>query len=69
MLADKSIRRDKKYSLPRRILLAVRKRAATKYRETLNSEIREKIKNGENISELLDKDIYDYIVKNGLYVE
>ena len=34
-----------------------------------SSEIREKIKNGENISELLDKDIYDYIVKNGLYVE
>lgn len=44
MLADKTIRRDGKYSLPRRVLLLIRKYAAKKYRNSLDSEIREKLK-------------------------
>lgn len=44
MLADKSIRRDGKYSLPRRILLSIRKYASRRHRDSLNHEIREKLK-------------------------
>lgn len=32
-----------------------------------SSEIREKIKSGENVSYLLKKEVYDYIIENGLY--
>lgn len=43
MLSDTSIRRDGPYPLPRRILLALRKKVSGKYRPRLNSEIREKL--------------------------
>ncbi len=50
MLSDKSIRRDGKVAIPRRILLAMRKKAALKYRPTRNQEIRDKLKNVKNFT-------------------
>lgn len=44
MLSDKTIKRDKKYSIFRRVVLAIRKHSSKKYRKILNDEIREKIK-------------------------
>lgn len=44
MLADRTIRRDGPPSVGRRILLALRKIRAKKYRKTLNEEIREQLK-------------------------
>ena len=41
MLSDESIRRDKNYSLPRRVLLRIRKMVAPRYREKLNAQIRQ----------------------------
>lgn len=43
MLSDQTIKRDGKYPLPRRILLAARKKASAKSRRKLNAEIREKL--------------------------
>lgn len=47
MLSDINIRRDKKNSLPRRFLLAVRKNAAKRYRPQINDGIRDKLKDIE----------------------
>ena len=44
MLNDKSIKRDGKMGIPRRILLGLRKLVASKYRPRLNEEIYEKLK-------------------------
>ena len=44
MLADKTIRRESTVHLPRRILLAVRKKVSGKYRAILNENIREELK-------------------------
>ena len=44
MLSDTSIRRDNKYSLPRQVLLYLRKLSSKRYRDSLNMEIREKLK-------------------------
>ena len=44
MLADKTIRRDGPYSLPGRLLLAVRKFYSKKHRVMLNQNIREELK-------------------------
>ena len=44
MLSDKTIRRDGKANLSRRMLLAVRKKMAKKHRDVLNFNIREKLK-------------------------
>ncbi len=44
MLSDKTIRRDDKNTLFLRILLAIRKKASRKYREQLDNEIREKLR-------------------------
>lgn len=50
MLADKSIIRDGKYALPRRVLLAIRKYVSRFYRDKLNDEIRNKLKNVEEFT-------------------
>ena len=34
-----------------------------------STDIRERIKNRENVLDVLDKDVYEYIKKNKLYVE
>ena len=44
MLADTTIIRDGKASIPRRLILGIRKKVAPKYRGKLNQEIREKLK-------------------------
>lgn len=44
MLSDKTIRRDGRAFLPRRILLGIRKRVANRYRPALNAEMRDKLK-------------------------
>ena len=44
MLANQSIRRDGNPPLPRRILLAIRKKVAKRYRASLNQKIREELK-------------------------
>lgn len=44
MLADKTIQRDGKYGIGRRILLAIRKRNSVKYRSAINIEIKQKLK-------------------------
>ena len=44
MLADTTIKRDGKYSLPIRYLLALRRRVAPKFRPKLNEEIQNKLK-------------------------
>ncbi len=36
-------------------------------RDVSSTEIREKIKNGEDVLDLIDKDVYKYIKDNGLY--
>lgn len=36
-------------------------------RDISSTEIREKLKNKENVLDLLDKDVYEYIKENGLY--
>lgn len=40
MLSDSTIRRDGKYSLPRRILLKIRAKASAKYRNQINERMR-----------------------------
>jgi uncharacterized protein (DUF1919 family) len=45
MLADTTIRRVGPPSIPRRVLLALRKKNAVRYRATLNAEIQDKLKN------------------------
>lgn len=45
MLADTTIRREGPPSIPRRVLLALRKKNAGRYRATLNAEIQDKLKN------------------------
>ena len=45
MLSDITIRRDGKYSLPRRVLLSIRKVSARRHRNKLNEEIRNKLIN------------------------
>ena len=44
MLADTTIRRDGPPPMPRRVLLAVRKKLAARYRPTINAEIQETLK-------------------------
>lgn len=50
MLSDKTIKRDGKYNIFRRILLYMRKKSSTKYRLNLNNEIRDKLKNVEKFT-------------------
>lgn len=45
MLSDTTIKRDGTPGITRRILLAVRKKMAARYRDELNQEIREKLQN------------------------
>lgn len=44
MLSDMSIKRDTKYSFPIRCILSLRRRIAPKFRDKVNQEIREKLK-------------------------
>lgn len=50
MLEDKTIRRDGKNALPRRVILAVRKKFGVKYRKIRNQEIRDKLKSVKNFT-------------------
>lgn len=43
MLEDRTIKRDGKYPLPRRILLAARKKMSVRFRPKLNAQIQEKL--------------------------
>lgn len=47
MLSDTRIRRDKNYSLPRRVLLKLRAKCAAKGRTKLDAAMREKLKDAE----------------------
>lgn len=47
MLSDTSIQRDKNYSLPRRVLLKLRAKCASKGRARLDAAMREKLKDIE----------------------